>query len=311
MATRRKESVFLPAFIQPMLAKPGQPFDAPDYLFEIKWDGTRCLCFVDDRTPAGYRLVNRRRIDMTDRYPEFAFLGKLPEGTVLDGEMIVFKDGKPDFGLLQTREQAQSPLRIRTKAQTVPATYVVFDLLFDKGQPVMDRPLVERRRLLEKLVAKARCPRLVLSRALVGAGTEFFRQVVAEGLEGIIAKRQQSLYLPGKRTDAWIKIKRSQELYCVVIGFEPSGKNDFRSLILASETGGQLRCVGKVGTGFNNALRDRLNGWLWSHLQPKPVIKNKHKGKWVEPRLVCRVSCMELTKGGEMRAPTFQELVRE
>lgn len=132
-----------------------------------------------------------------------------------------------------------------------------------------------------------------------------------QGLEGLVAKRLASPYLPGKRSDAWIKIKRSQEVYCLVIGFEPSGKNDFRSLILAHEHEGKLRCVGKAGTGFDAAMRRRLNDWLWSHLRPKPVIPCKHKGKWVEPHLVCRVSCMEITKAGEMRAPAFQGLVRE
>src|SRR5437762_3693117 len=166
MATRRKESVFLPTFIQPMLAKPGQPFDSSDYLYEIKWDGTRCLCFVDGRTAAGYRLVNRRRIDMTERYPEFAFLAKLPTGTVLDGEMIVLRDGKPDFGLLQSREQTQSALKIRTKARAMPATYVVFDILYERGRAVLDRPLYERRELLEQHVTQIGRPELVLSRGV-------------------------------------------------------------------------------------------------------------------------------------------------
>jgi bifunctional non-homologous end joining protein LigD len=88
MTTKRKERPKLPAYVDPMLAKIGEPFDSPDYFFEIKWDGTRCLCFVDRALPAGYRLVNRRRIDMTERYPEFAFLRRLPDGTGLDGEVV-------------------------------------------------------------------------------------------------------------------------------------------------------------------------------------------------------------------------------
>jgi len=135
----------LPRFIEPMLARPGAPFDSSDYLFEIKWDGTRGLAFIEGQN---YRLVNRRRIDMTDRYPEFAFLALLPAGTVLDGEIVVLQQGKPDFGLLQSREQARSPLRIRTMARTQPATYIVFDMLFDGYQSLLSRPLQERRERL-------------------------------------------------------------------------------------------------------------------------------------------------------------------
>ena len=98
----------LPAFIAPMLAKPGVPFDSLEHFFEIKWDGTRTLVFVERD---GYRLVNRRQIDMTERYPEFAFLDKLPAGTILDGEMVVLCNGKPDFALLLSREQSRSHAR--------------------------------------------------------------------------------------------------------------------------------------------------------------------------------------------------------
>ncbi|MCI0683289.1 MAG: non-homologous end-joining DNA ligase [Gemmataceae bacterium] len=309
--TKRTDRAALPDFIEPMLSKFGQPFDSPDYLFEIKWDGTRCLCFVERSLPGGYRLRNRRRADLTHRYPEFAFLKDLPDGAVLDGEMVVLRNGKPDFALLQSRDHTQSPLKIKTLSRSTPATYIVFDLLYDHGEPVMDRPLVERRTLLERHVQAVNRAELVLSRGVVGTGKELFRQVVSQDMEGIIAKRLQSQYLPGRRTDAWIKIKRSQELYCLVIGFEPSGKDDFRSLILASDRDGKLTCVGKVGTGFDAAMRKRINDWLWSHLRPKPVIRCKHKGKWVEPHLICRVSCMELSEAGEMRAPSFQGLARE
>ena len=152
---------------------------------------------------------------------------------------------------------------------------------------------------------------MLLSRGIVGGGIEFFRQTTAQQLEGMVAKRLNSRYLPGRRTDAWIKVKKGLEFLVIVIGFEPSGADDFRNLIVAREDGGVLKPVGKVGTGFDNAMRKRLNAWLWTHRRDKPVIKCSHKGNWVEPWLVCRVSCMELTPGGEMRAPVFHELVQE
>src|SRR5262245_46955733 len=214
----------LPAFIPAMKAKFGTEFDSEEHLFEIKWDGTRALCFVET---GEYRLVNRRHIDMTERYPEFAFLGELPSGTVLDGEMVVLKDGKPDFSLLQSRDQSRTPLKTRTLSRALPATYIVFDLLYDRGRALVDEPLHKRRRLLETRLATWKQPRLLLSKGVIGPGKAFFDEAVKAGLEGVVAKRLDSRYEPGKRSGAWIKVKRSMELYCVVIGFIPSGKNDF------------------------------------------------------------------------------------
>jgi ATP-dependent DNA ligase len=139
----------LPTFVTPMLAKPGMPFDSDEHLFEVKWDGTRTLVFVDQD---GYRLVNRRQADMTDRYPEFAFLRNMPRGTVLDGEMVVLCDGKPDFALLQSREHLALPRKIQSLAQTLPATLIVFDQLYENYKPLTARPLSERRERLRQLV---------------------------------------------------------------------------------------------------------------------------------------------------------------
>jgi DNA ligase D-like protein (predicted ligase) len=291
-----------------MLAKPGQPFDDAAYLFEIKWDGTRCLAFIDRD---GYRLVNRRQFDMTERYPEFAFLSQLPPGTVLDGEVVVLRSGKPDFALLESREHTRAAFRIKTLSRTTPATYVVFDVMYANGEPLMSLPLSERRERLRKLVADVNQHQLVLSEGVVGQGKAFFREVTGQGLEGVVAKRLASAYLPGKRTDAWIKVKRFEHVLCAIIGFLPEGKDDFRSLILATDVDGDLRYAGKVGTGFNAAMRRRLNALLWSRLRAKPLVPTKIKGRWVEPGLYCRVSCMERTPGGDFRAPVFEELITE
>src|SRR6187200_1175466 len=116
---RRHRMRELPAFVEPMLAKPGKPFDSDQHLFEIKWDGTRALAFIDRR---GHQLLNRRRVDMTDRYPEMAFLSTLPKGTIIDGEMVVLRNGKPDFNALQSREHARSARKITMVSRSTPAT---------------------------------------------------------------------------------------------------------------------------------------------------------------------------------------------
>ena len=118
----------LPAFVPPMLAKKGKPFDSGEHLFEIKWDGTRMLAFVEGDD---YRLVNRHRAERTLQYPELACLSQLPAGVILDGEVVVFHEGRPDFRRLLSRDQAGAPFKIRLSARRLPATYVVFDLLFE------------------------------------------------------------------------------------------------------------------------------------------------------------------------------------
>src|SRR6266446_2501021 len=194
----------LPRFIPPMLAKSGVPFDSPEHLFEIKWDGTRVLAFVDSR---GYRLINRHRADVTDRYPDLGFLGTLPAGTVLDGEVVVLRQGKPDFGLLLSRNQARASFRIQFLARILPVTYVVFDLLYERYESLLAQPLSTRRKRLEKLIQECAHPRLVFSQGVVGSGKTFFAEICRQGLEGMMAKRLVSRYRPGRRTHAWIKIK--------------------------------------------------------------------------------------------------------
>jgi ATP-dependent DNA ligase len=187
-----------------MLAKPGVSFDSPKHLFEVKWDGTRVLAFIDQ---CDFRLINRHRVDVTDRYPELGFWGALPPGTVLDGEVVVLQNGKPSFGLLLSRNQTRAPFKIQSLARTLPVTYLVFDLLYDRFEPLLALPLGTRRERLEKLMRRYAHPRLVFSQGVVGPGKAFFEEVCRLGLEGVMAKRLTSRYRPGRRTDAWIKIK--------------------------------------------------------------------------------------------------------
>ena len=179
----------LPAFVRPMLAQAGLPFDSDQHLFEIKWDGTRLLAFVDGD---GYRLVNRHRRDRTEQYPEFAFLAQVPPGTILDGEMVVLHGGRPDFRRLLARDQARRSLKIRLLARSLPATYVVFDLLYYRGRSLLLEPLEQRRALLRQVVHEMDQPQLVLSEGITGAGVVFFRKACQLGLEGVVAKRLTS-----------------------------------------------------------------------------------------------------------------------
>ena len=296
----------LPQFIPPMLAVQGEPFDSDEHLFEIKWDGTRALTFVD--RPGAYRMLNRRRVDLTSRYPEFSFLADLPAGTVLDGEVVVLKQGKPGFAALQSREHARKPVPIPLTATSCPASYIVFDLLYARYRPIMDLPLRARRSRLARLVRRCNHPLLLFSEGIVGHGTDYFQAVCQQGLEGMMAKRLAGRYVPGKRTGAWTKIKQSHTMLCAIIGFLPDGPRDFRSLLLACEQDGKPVYVGRVSSGIDEPLRARLNELLWRRLSDNPVIPCAQKARWVEPEVYCTVRYLERTPGGQLRSPVFVEV---
>lgn len=291
-----------------MLATTGRPFDSDDFLFELKWDGIRAAAYVDgDRE---YRLINRRRVDLTDRYPDFAGLAALPPGCVIDGEIVVFRDGKPSFPSVLTR-QSKTKLAIERGVKSMPATFIAFDLLYENYQPIMGKPLRERRERLEAIVRAASQPRLIMSQGVVGDGIHFFEECSSRKLEGMMAKRLDGRYEPGQRSGLWVKVKRELTFACVVIGFTPAEDRpgDFRALVIATPgEDGQLTCVGRVGSGFNEKLRARVNSFLWTHRVDKPVIPCKEKAIWVEPKLYCTVRCMERSATGQLREPVFGEL---
>lgn len=298
----------LPDFIEPMLARPGEAFDSDRHLFEVKWDGTRAIAYVDGSSCV--RMINRRRRDVAERYPEIVdSIRQLPAGTVLDGEVVVMLDGKPHFESLQKREQQRSSLKIRLLSDSLPALFVVFDQLYDCGDSIMRLPLSKRRERLQKTVAGCDSNRLIMSKGIVGDGTAYFREACRIGLEGVVAKRLDSLYLPGQRTDSWTKIKRFELVPCAIMGYVPEGANDLSSLILvAQDTDGKLACVGKVGSGLSDSMRQSLLRSLKRLPRVSPVVATKIKGVWVEPSLSCTVRCMERTSSGVLRAPVFEEL---
>jgi len=303
--------VSLPEHIEPMLARIGTPFDDPQHLFEIKWDGVRAITYVEG---GRHRMHGRRRRDLAQRYPELQFLAALPAGLVLDGELVVLRpDGTPDFRAVIGRENA-SAARAEAAARRHPVVYIVFDLLYRDGKPLLQLPLHERRRQLEQVVSAAGNTRLVLSEGVVGAGLSLFAAVRERGLEGIVGKRLDSAYRPGERTLAWQKMKPVQSMHCVILGYEPDGHSDFKSLIIGTDVDGELRCVGRVGSGLTDANKQELRTLLFARRAPRPLVDTDvagvgKSGVWVEPGLFCTVSFLEWTENGALRAPVFLGLV--
>ncbi len=297
----------LPDRVPPMLAKIGQPFDSPEHLFEVKWDGVRAVAMVEGD---GWRMHSRHRGDLAGRYPELDCLRGLPPGVALDGELVVLgPDGKPDFRAALAREAARGA-RVAQAAQRHRSTYVVFDLLYQDFVPLLDRPLRERRVRLQDLIADLGELAVTCPEGVQGEGQRLFAAVTAQGLEGMVAKRLDSRYRPGERSDAWLKVKPVRRLLCLVLGYEPDGERDFKSLIIASnEPEGVLRCVGKVGTGFDARTRAELRERLFQARRSVPLIDAGMTGCWVEPGLYVSVSFLEWTAHGNLRGPVFTGVV--
>jgi bifunctional non-homologous end joining protein LigD len=298
----------LPEHIEPMLATSGEPFDSPAHVFELKWDGVRAMAYAEHGT---LRMHGRRRRDLAARYPELAFLAALPSGTVLDGELVVLQPGgRPDFGAIVGREN-MAPARALVAAAQRPVHYVVFDLLYRGGENWMTRPFAERRAALAELLAAIASPRLLTSDGVAAHGRALFAAAQQQALEGIVGKRLDAPYRPGERGDAWIKIKLQQQVHCLILGFEPDEIGDVRSVIVASDFGGELRCVGKVGSGLTVAQRAELRRLLTARRASRPLVDAGMAGQWVEPGLYCTVRFLERTESGSLRAPVFVGLVPE
>jgi DNA ligase D-like protein (predicted ligase) len=294
----------LPDFIPPMLAQLVEPFESANHQYEIKWDGFRSLAFID---ASGLRLVGRRETDFTARFPELEPLKKLPRGTILDGEIVHLTNGRPDFQSLLARERSWTGTSGTRKHP--PVTFVAFDLLYDKYKSVMNRPLVDRRERLEAII-KNPGPRLAVSESRVGDGLALFERVNEMKLEGVVAKRLDGVYEPGKRSGSWSKFKRRQSVVCAIIGWLPSTTRGLKSLLIATEIDGEVRFIGQVGTGIPEPIHRRLLGLFAKMSVPKPAVPCKVKdARWLRPELFCHVSFMEWTKDQKLRAPVFESLI--
>lgn len=301
-----------PAFA-PMLAEGGwEAFDDPGWWFEPKLDGMRAIVtLATDAT----RLATRTGRDVTERYPELHLVHELVNqvNAVLDGELVCVDDrGRPSFELLQQRMHLTNEREIARAAKARPAALVVFDLLWLDGRDVTGLALERRRELLETIVEPDH--RLQVVTRVEGAGRAFTEEARELGLEGVVAKRLGSRYLPGRRSPDWRKIKLTNTQDCVILGFT-AGRGGragaFGALLVGAYDEGRLRWVGQVGTGFSETALERLLEALRPLVRPTPAVPELAAAKgatFVEPRLVCEVEYLELTGAGKMRAPSFKGL---
>jgi bifunctional non-homologous end joining protein LigD len=304
----------MPLRIEPMLATLSDlPPDPEHYSFEFKWDGVRALTFWD-----GHRLVMRSRnmLEITDSYPELHKIVDVFDGSsaILDGEIVAMDENdRPSFPLLQRRMHVQDRRSILRLMHDVPVYYILFDLLYLDGKSTMDVEFERRREMLEELTIQG--PKWRVSPAAVGEGKAMYDTAVAQGLEGVVAKRLNSVYEPGKRSGAWLKIKVVQRQEFVVGGWTPEKGDNLervgRLLLGYYEPGGKkLHHAGSVGSGFSDATHRQLVSALRHlHVQESPFAEKVPRGGlYVKPELVAEVEYRRWPAGGLIHQAAFKGL---
>jgi bifunctional non-homologous end joining protein LigD len=302
-----------PKNIEPMLATlVDKPFDEPGWSYEIKWDGYRAIAYIRNHK---VELISRNNKPFNEKfYPIVQELKGWEVNCVLDGEVIVVNDeGLSDFGALQNwRSEADGHL-----------VYYVFDILWNDGISLLDYPLVERRKILQSIVPPEGLIRM--SDEVKANGIQLFDVAATMGLEGIIAKKTESRYLPGTRSKEWLKIKTEKRQEAVIGGYTKNENTSkkFSALLMGVYDKGQFTYIGPVGTGFNQKMQQEILDKLAplttakcpfrevpeynkpSRFRPNPP---KAEVTWVKPQIVAEISFRASTKDGALRQPSFKGL---
>ncbi len=296
--------------IEPMLARPAlKPPASSDYFYELKWDGIRALISLDE---GKLSIRTRNGNDITSQFPELAIPEQAFRATsgVFDGEIVcVESDGKPQFDKVIHRMQQRSESAANLAKGRCPAVCYLFDCLYLDGRPIVNEPLVRRREWLQDTVKSGTTYRVS---EVVDDGPALYQAVQKMNLEGIMAKQRQSIYVPGKRSDSWLKVKARQTVECVIIGFV-RGKGDrastFGSIHLAEQNGSELNYIGKAGSGFDDRSLQSVAAELAKLPRIKRLIKERPPDEaqtvWITPCLMCEVEFATRTKAGSLREPVF------
>ncbi|MGB8649055.1 MAG: non-homologous end-joining DNA ligase [Mycobacteriales bacterium] len=298
-----KTARMLPTGLTPMLATPGPLPLGDDWAYEVKWDGVRALVAVEG---GAVRATSRNRNDITLAYPELQALAGTVSDVLLDGEVVALVDGVPDFGQLQLRMHVRRP--VPALVARTPVAFVPFDVLHLRDRALLSLPYDDRRAVLEGLG-------LQVPPAFHGDGREVLDSTLARGLEGVVAKRRDSPYLPGRRSPAWVKTKHVRRQSAVVCGWKPGqgGRaGQVGSLLLGVHEDGRLRYAGHVGTGFTDQtlqlLAERL-ALLAREVPPyDEEVPREHAkaARWVVPEIVVDVDFTAWTRDGRLRHPSYK-----
>jgi bifunctional non-homologous end joining protein LigD len=305
----------LPTALRPMLACPGRlPRDEAAFAYELKWDGVRALAYCE---PGRVRLESRNLRDVSSQYPEVTRALREALGAreaLIDGEVVAFDEGgRPDFQRLQRRMHLASDSAVRRRMADTPATYVAIDLLHVDGRSLIELSYDERREALDELGLEGEG--VLAPSNHRGDGRALLELTRDRGLEGLVAKRLDSTYQPGRRSRAWIKVKNVRTTELVVGGWMP-GQGGRAGRIGALLVGyyddeGDLHYAGRVGTGFTDRTLDdleRILAPLERESSPFAGRKTPKEARFVEPQLVAQVEFNEWTRAATLRAPSFKGL---
>lgn len=287
--------------INPMLiAEQKEPFNSEDYIFELKFDGIRCIAYFDN---SSVDLRNKKDVKIGPLFPELNDIYKqVNQKCILDGELIVTVNGKPDFYEVQRRIILRDRFKIKLSADKLPATFIAYDILYLENKQLTSLPLLERKELLETTVSENE--RFALSRYIDEKGIDLYNLVVTQELEGVVAKHKESKYYFNKRSKDWVKIKNEQDDDYIICGyaFNRDGTN---SLLLGQYKNGILNykgnvSLGVVGQNFKRILK-----------HPKLTVppfnfKMNNNITWIEPTLVASIRYMHKTSSGALRQPVFK-----
>ncbi len=300
--------------IEPMLAQSrDKPFDSPDYLYEVKWDGIRAMVSLDE---GNIKIRSRAQRDITSLFPEL----QIPEQAfraacgLFDVEIVCLNEkGQPVFEEVLHRLQPRNEASVARARAKHPAVCYVFDCLYVDGRPIVNESLARRRAWMVDSI-KLPNPAYRPSET-IDDGSALFKAAAAHGLEGIMAKERNSIYMPGKRTSHWFKIKTRNTADCVIIGYT-KGKGEreatFGALQLGQYGGKPRVYVGKVGTGFDERAAKAILGELQKVRHSERLIKEKPIDDavtvWLEPQIVCEVQYSSRVSTGNLREPVFVRL---
>lgn len=289
--------------IDPMLiSERVDPYDDIDSIFELKFDGIRCIAYIDDQLTD---LRNKRNMSLLPRFPELELLHEgCSHKCILDGELNVLINGRPDFYEVQRRTVLTDPFKIQLAYKKYPANFVAYDILYYNDKQVTDLPLLERKKLLDEVISESNI--LSKSRYVEMNGIAIYNFAEENGLEGVVGKKKASLYWFGKRSKDWKKIKVLKEEDFVCIGYV-FNKNSMTTLILAKyNDDDELVITNHVSLGVSIA-KLRQHGMRDSNC-PIDNLNGYADATWIEP-MVCTIEYMPSEKEG-IRQPTFKS-VRE
>ncbi len=284
--------VFEEKSVSPMLiAQMQEPFNDDGWIYELKLDGCRYIGYFGQN---GTCLRNKRNMELLPRFPELKGLHRsVSERTVLDGELVVLRDGVPDFFELQRRTLLTDRFKMEMAAARHPASFVAYDCLCKDGRSIMDRPLLERKEALQSSVREDGL--IAISRYIPTDGIGLFRAADERELEGVVAKRAASLYYPGRRTKDWIKFKRMADEEFVVCGYIRKNSRTF-SIILGKYHDGSYLYKGHVTLGVTKEAVGQLRESGIMPFAAIPAGAGNESAVWVRPDRVCTVEYMPNTK---------------